>query len=316
MSTSSLQIEPPPPPQVEPRGRQADTAIRPPTRLAAPRQASPPGVPARLPADQAQGNPPPAAPGGSRQVSRLLLPGVVLGGAVAGGLAWQAIATAGVVPAYVLPAPGAVAARWLALYNNGLLWHHASTTLLEGLLGFALAFVIGVGLGYPLARSRVLAGVLAPYVAASQAVPVIALAPLLVLWFGLGLLPKVLICALIVFFPILVNTAVGLRSIDRSLIEAAHSMGANAAQTLWYVEIPLALRTLLGGVKMGLTLAMTGAVVGEFVAANAGLGYLMTLARSNYDSPMLYAALLTLAALAVLGYAAVTALENLLIDWE
>jgi NitT/TauT family transport system permease protein len=240
----------------------------------------------------------------------------MLAGVVAGGLAWQAVAAAGVVPAYVLPAPGAVAAKWLALYQNGLLWHHTSTTLLEGLLGFALAFVVGVGLGYPLARSRVVAGVLAPYVAASQAVPVVALAPLLVLWFGLGLLPKVLICALIVFFPILVNTAVGLRTIDRSLIEAAHSMGANALQTLWYVEIPLALRTLLGGVKMGLTLAMTGAVVGEFVASSAGLGYLMTLARSNYDSPMLYAALLTLAGTAVLGYAAVTALEYLLIDWE
>jgi NitT/TauT family transport system permease protein len=249
-------------------------------------------------------------------VRRVALAGVMVAGVVAGGVAWQAVAAAGLVPAYVLPAPGAVLTKWLALYSNGLLWHHASTTLLEGLLGFALAFVVGVGLGYPLARSRVVAGILAPYVAASQAIPVVALAPLLVLWFGLGLLPKVLICALIVFFPILVNTAVGLRTIDRSLIEAAHSMGASAVQTLWYVEIPLALRTLLGGVKMGLTLAMTGAVVGEFVAANAGLGYLMTLARSNYDSPMLYAALLTLAGTAVLGYALITALESLLIDWD
>ncbi len=299
MNTSSLQIEPPPPPHMEPSGR-AEPAIRPATRLTAPRPTSRDGWFARPPADQAREEPrPPAAPGSTRRTHRLLPTAIMLGGMVAGGLAWQA-----------------VAAKWLALYNNGLLWHHASTTLLEGLLGFGLAFVIGVGLGYPLARSRVLGGVLAPYVAASQAVPVVALAPLLVLWFGLGLLPKVLICALIVFFPILVNTAVGLRTIDRSLIEAAQSMGANAVQTLWYVEIPLALRTLLGGVKMGLTLAMTGAVVGEFVAASAGLGYLMTLARSNYDSPMLYAALLTLAGLAVLGYAAVTVLEDLLIDWE
>ena len=316
MNTSSLQIEPPPPPHMEPSGR-AEPAIRPATRLTAPRPTSRDGWFARPPADQAREEPrPPAAPGSTRRTHRLLPTAIMLGGMVAGGLAWQAVAAAGMVPAYVLPSPGAVAAKWLALYNNGLLWHHASTTLLEGLLGFGLAFVIGVGLGYPLARSRVLGGVLAPYVAASQAVPVVALAPLLVLWFGLGLLPKVLICALIVFFPILVNTAVGLRTIDRSLIEAAQSMGANAVQTLWYVEIPLALRTLLGGVKMGLTLAMTGAVVGEFVAASAGLGYLMTLARSNYDSPMLYAALLTLAGLAVLGYAAVTVLEDLLIDWE
>ncbi len=316
MNTSFLKTEPRISAATENSGRGGD----PPTLLPlAPGVGISEGRPALRLAAPATISADPPAPGTAESRARrssLALAGVVLAGGLAGGLAWQAVVTAGMVPAYILPGPGAVAAKWLALYSNGLLWHHASTTLLEGLLGFALAFVVGVGLGYPLARSRVLAGVLAPYVAASQAVPVVALAPLLVLWFGLGLLPKVLICALIVFFPILINTTVGLRSIDRSLIEAAHSMGANAAQTLWYVEIPLALRSLLGGVKMGLTLSMTGAVVGEFVASSAGLGYLMTLARSNYDSPMLYAALLTLAGTAVLGYATITALEHLLIDWE
>ena len=237
-------------------------------------------------------------------------------GLVAGGLVWKAVAQAAIVPAYVLPAPDVVAARWGTLLTSGLLWRHMGTTLQEAGLGFLLALALGLVLGYALTRWRLLASVLSPYIAASQAVPVIAIAPLLILWFGLGLLPKVLICALIVFFPILINTMVGLQTVDRALIEAAHTFGAGAGRTLWYVEAPLALRTILGGVKMGLTLAMTGAVVGEFVTANSGLGYLMTLARSNYDAPTLYAALLTLVGLAVLGYAAVTALEGVLIDWE
>ncbi|HET8629830.1 MAG TPA: ABC transporter permease [Thermomicrobiales bacterium] len=237
-------------------------------------------------------------------------------GVLAGLAVWQVLWQTRAVPEYMLPAPAAVAAKWLTLWRAGILWHHIAATLKEALLGFAVAFVIGVGLGYPLARSDALAGVLAPYVAATQAMPVIAFAPLLVVWFGLGLLPKVIICALIVFFPILVNTMAGLRSIDRSLTEAAYSMGANGWQTLWHVEIPLALRTLLAGIKMGLTLAMTGAVVGEFVAADAGLGYLMNLGRTAYDAPEVFAAALTMAGVAILGYAGVSLLERLIITWE
>jgi NitT/TauT family transport system permease protein len=144
----------------------------------------------------------------------------------------------------------------------------------------------------------------------------VALAPLVVVWFGLGLLSKVLICALIVFFPMLVNTVAGLRSIDRTLLDAAQSEGATAWQRLWSVEVPLGLRTLLGGVKMGLTLSMTGAVVGEFVAADAGLGYLMNLARTSYDAPMVFAAALTMSGVAIAGYLAVTIAERALITWE
>jgi len=216
----------------------------------------------------------------------------------------------------MLPAPAAVAREWWRLWQSGVLAHDLGVTLEEALLGFGLAFVAGVVLGALLARSRVLGGVLAPYIAASQAMPIVAFAPLLVVWFGLGLLPKVLIGALIVFFPILINTEVGLRSIEPALVEASRTMGASGWQTLRYVEAPLALRTLLGGVKMGLTLAMTGAVVGEFVAADAGLGYLMNFGRTAYDAPMVFAAALTMAAVAIAGYASVGVLERLLIDWE
>jgi putative riboflavin transport system permease protein len=220
------------------------------------------------------------------------------------------------VPAYLLPSPAAVASRWMTLAANGVLWHHTQATLTEALLGFAVALVLGGGLGYLLVRSRVLHGVLAPYVASSQAMPMVALAPLLVVWFGLGLTSKVVICTLIVFFPMLVSTVAGLRAIDRALIDAAHAEGASAWQRLLHVQVPLALRPLLGGVKMGLTLAMTGAVVGEFVAADAGLGYLMNLARTAYDAPMVFAASLTMAGVAIVGYVAVELLERCLVTWD
>ncbi|MCO5177972.1 MAG: ABC transporter permease [Thermomicrobiales bacterium] len=229
---------------------------------------------------------------------------------------WQLLWMRHTIPAYMLPSPASVGEKWWLLYRNGVLWHHTSVTLKEALLGFAVAFVVGVGLGYPLARFDTFDALFGPYVAVSQAMPVIAFAPLLVVWFGLGLLPKVIICALIVFFPILINTVVGLRSIDPTLIEATWSLGGNGWQTLLYVEIPLMLRPLLGGIKMGLTLSMTGAMVGEFVSSSAGLGYMMTLGRTAYDIPMVYVAALMMSLVATLGYLGVSLLERLLITWE
>ncbi len=219
-------------------------------------------------------------------------------------------------PPSVLPGPGTVAVRLWTLAVQGVLWPHVITTLTEALLGFGLALVTGVVVGYVVARSALLESFLAPYIAGTQAVPVVAVAPLLVLWFGFDLLPKVLTCAVIVFFPIVVNTILGLRSVDRDLREAAQTFGAGHWQMLRYVELPLALRALLTGVQLGLTLALTGAVVGEFVAANSGLGFLLTYGRSVYDTPLVFAALLTLAALAILGYMAVGLLARRLIDWE
>ncbi|HEY7036440.1 MAG TPA: ABC transporter permease [Thermomicrobiales bacterium] len=247
------------------------------------------------------------------RLGRILLGPVAL---ALGILGWHLLWRSNAVPAYMLPAPSAVGREWLRLWHNGIIWRDLRATLREALLGFGLAFLVGVGLGFVLARSRALGGVIAPYVAASQAMPVVAFAPLLVVWFGLGLLPKVIVCALIVFFPILVNTEAGLRGVDRDLIEASWTMGGSSWQTLRHVEIPLALRPFLGGVKMGLTLAMTGAVVGEFVAASEGLGYLMNYGRTAYNAPMVFAASLTMAAVAILGYAAISLLERLLITWE
>lgn len=236
--------------------------------------------------------------------------------AIAAALAlWQAATDRAVLPAYVLPPPSKVLSAWLQLLQNGALWHHVSATLSEALAGFMVAFVAGFALAYPLAKSETLSRLASPFIATTQAMPMIALAPVLVMWFGLGLTSKVIICALIVFFPILVSSMVGLRSIDRELLEAARSMGASARQTLWYVEVPLALRPVLGGVRLGLTLAMTGAIVGEFVASDAGLGFLMVLSRTNFDAAMVFAAALTMAAISTLMYKFVGWLDQRLVTW-
>jgi NitT/TauT family transport system permease protein len=229
--------------------------------------------------------------------------------------AWQQATEHALLPAYVLPPPSKVLAAWVQLLMNGALWRHVSATLSEALTGFVLAAVVGGGLAYPLARSEPLSRLASPFIATTQAMPMIALAPVLVMWFGLGITSKVIICALIVFFPILVSTMVGLRSIDRELLEAARSLGAGAWQTLWHVEVPLALRPLLGGVRLGLTLAMTGAIVGEFVASDAGLGFLMILSRTNFDAAMVFAAALTMAGISTLLYKFVGWLDQVLIDW-
>lgn len=247
---------------------------------------------------------------GNRQVW-LSLAGIIL--AI---VAWQLTWMSHHIPEYMLPSPSQVARNWVDLWRAGVIWHHTKATLTEAFLGFAVALVIGVGLGYPIARSQLMDELLAPYLAASQAMPVIAFAPLLVVWFGIGLLPKVIICALIVFFPILINTIVGFREVDPQLIKAARGLGAPELRVFWHVELPLALRTLLGGIRMATTLAVAGAVVGEFVAADSGLGYLMNLGRTEYRAPIVFSAALTMAFVGIAGYVAVMILEQLLIRWE
>ena len=234
---------------------------------------------------------------------------------LAGLVLWKLVVVAGDYPQFVLPAPERVAARFAAAVADGTWWGHTRTTLVESLLGFGLGCALATTLGYALAQAPYLERLLAPYIAASQALPVIAIAPLLLLWFGFGLLPKVLVAALVVFFPILVNTVTGLRGIDPSLREMALISGASRAQLLALVELPLSLPTLLSGVKIGFTLAITGATVAEFMGADRGLGLLLNVSKGLFDTPLLFVALVTLVALAMLAYATVSLLERLLVRW-
>jgi NitT/TauT family transport system permease protein len=249
---------------------------------------------------------------------RLAAAASALSGPVAilvGLVLWKLVVVAGNYPQFVLPAPERVAARFAAAVADGTWWGHTRTTLVESLLGFGLGFALATALGYALAQAPFLERLLAPYIAASQALPVIAIAPLLLLWFGFGLLPKVLVAALVVFFPILVNTVTGLRGIDPSLREMALISGASRVQLLALVELPLSLPTLLGGVKVGFTLAITGATVAEFMGADRGLGLLLNVSKGLFDTPLLFVALVTLVALAMLAYGTVSLLERLLVRW-
>lgn len=219
-------------------------------------------------------------------------------------------------PQFILPTPLSVAERmWEMLLDGSLLLLHWRATALEAGLGFMVALVVGVSLGYSVARSRLAERLISPYIGLSQGLPVVALAPLLSIWFDDDLTRKVVIVALICFVPILVNTVVALRGIDREMFEVARISGANWWQTARYVEIPLGAPALLGGVKLGLTLAVTGAIVGEFVTADAGLGFLLTYGRGTFDTTLVFVGLVNLALLAMLLYGAVSLLERRVEGW-
>ncbi len=213
-------------------------------------------------------------------------------------------------PPFILPGPDDVAARFAQVAADGSLARHLIVTLTEALLGFAVGFVVAVVLGYGIAKQPLVERIVSPYVVASQAVPIVALAPLIILWFGHGLSSKVLVCALVVFFPILVNTVVALRSVDPQSRELMRSLNASAWQTFSKLELPASLPILFGGIRMGVTLCVIGAVVGEFVGADTGLGALVNLARGMFDTSLMFVALFTLIALAMSLYLMVTALER------
>jgi len=229
-------------------------------------------------------------------------------------LIWRAIVFIGGYPAFILPTPEAVFGRWLGAIGDGILWPHFITTLSEVALGFTVGAMSGLVIGYVLARSALVERLASPYLVAAQAVPILAVAPLLALWFGPGLLSKVVICSLIVFFPVAISTMVGIRSVDPRLLELGRSLRATQRQVLTTLEIPAALPSILGGMRVGVTLAVVGAVVGEWAGAERGLGVLINLARGSlFDIPLMFAALLTLALMGIVLYLAVVLVERQLV---
>lgn len=244
---------------------------------------------------------------------RMLLALATLGSLV---LVWWLVAVVGGYPAFILPTPAAVEGRMWSMLLDGSLLTHFRTTTLEAGLGFVVALVVALLIGYPIGHSRLLERLLSPYIAVSQGLPVVALAPLLVLWFKEDLLRNVVIVALIVFFPILVNTIIGVRGLDRTLLEVALISGANFWQMIRFVELPLGLRPLLGGIKLGLTLSITGAVVGELVSSQSGLGFLLVYGRGLFDTTLIFVGLVSLAFMALVSYLTITLLEKVIITWE
>jgi NitT/TauT family transport system permease protein len=229
---------------------------------------------------------------------------------------WEALARLTGLPAFILPSPLMVGERFVRALSDGILIRHTVVTLLEVLLGLLSGSLAAMCLGYAIAKSRLFERIVSPFLIASQAVPIVAIAPLLIIWFGPGVFSKVLICSLIVFFPVLINTVVGLRAVPRSLHELMRSLRASRWQMLRHLEIPAALPVFLGGLRIGATLSVIGAVVGELVGADSGLGFLINVGRGQYDTALVFVAIITLVALALSLYGIVILLESRLLAWQ
>ena len=229
---------------------------------------------------------------------------------------WALVVRVSGLPKFILPSPADVWTRFLKALTDGSLLYHTAITLSEVLLGLLVGVCFATIVGYALAKSRTLESVLSPYLVASQAIPIVAIAPLLVIWLGDGILSKVVICALIVFFPVLVNTVVGVRAVSAALYDLMNSLRATRWQILWKLELPASLPVLLGGLRIGATLSVIGAIVGELVDAEEGLGFLLQLGDFQYDTSMVFVAVFMLVFLALSLYGVVTLLERKFLKWQ
>jgi len=242
------------------------------------------------------------------RISGILYPiGVVLGVLAV----WEVGARMLGVPAFLLPPPSAIGVSFIA--NASLLLFHGWITTAEILLGFVLSIVVGIPLALAIFLWPAFSRSILPLLVSSQAMPKVAVAPLFLVWFGFGLLPKVLIAFLIAFFPIVINTAVGLALIEPEKIYLARSMGFGATATFFKIRLPNALPAIFGGLKISITLAVVGAVVGEFVGGDAGLGYLLMVANGSMDTRLLFAGIVALTVLGVVLFLLVELAERLAI---
>jgi NitT/TauT family transport system permease protein len=262
--------------------------------------------------DDAQLAPPrPSRSGRIPLAVRVLLP--ILAFAVTLVL-WQVLVVGLDVKPYILPAPTVVFERLVAQLPT--LWNAALVTGSEVIIGFLLAAVISIPLAYIIASVRLVEIALYPLIVVLQTIPKIAVAPLFIVWFGIGLLPKVLLTFLLCFFPILVDTLTGFKSLDPRLLYITKSMGASRMQTFLQVRLPAAVPFIFSGLKVAVVLAVTGAIVAEFVGANAGLGYLLLRASSNLDTPLIFAVLVVLSILGLVFSYAVELAERLVAPWQ
>jgi NitT/TauT family transport system permease protein len=228
-------------------------------------------------------------------------------------LAWQLYTDLFGVSRIVLPSPLDI---WRASVRNAaLLARETWPTFLETVLGFGLAVVIGIPAAVCVASSRVLNLTLYPILIATQSVPKVAVAPIVLVWFGLGMQSKLVIAFLVAFFPMVVDTAAGIRATPVGLLELARSLRASWLQTFLKVQFPAALPFIFAGAKVAVTLAVIGAVIGEFVGSTGGLGNLLLSANSQLDSPLAWAALVWLSVLGILLFGAVVLAERLVMPW-
>jgi NitT/TauT family transport system permease protein len=222
--------------------------------------------------------------------------------------AWEAACVFLKIPAYIVPAPHRVVEKIL---NSGtLLYSHSLISMAEIMIGFVLASICAVLCAIAMVHSRRVEAILEPFLVVSQVIPKVALAPLFIIWFGHGILPKIIIAMLIAFFPVLVNAVVGLRSVDGEIIELMDSIAANRRQLFWRVRLPTSLPYIFPALKVAALLSVVGAMVGEFVGSDRGLGYLMVLGDVNLDTDLLFAALAVVTAFGMIIYSTIEVFER------
>ena len=218
------------------------------------------------------------------------------------------------IPPYLIPAPEAVVKQLVAEWPK--LWRESLVTTYATLGGFALSIAFGIPMALLIAYSRTIESFVYPLLVFSQSVPKIAIAPLFVVWFGFGIIPKVICAFMLGFFPVVVSTVVGFKSVERDMLDLARSMKATKLQTFLRISLPHALPSIFAGLKVSVTLAVVGAVVGEFVGSNSGIGYVLQIANGNFDLPLMFAALTVLSLIGVLLFALVDLVERWMIPWH
>jgi NitT/TauT family transport system permease protein len=218
------------------------------------------------------------------------------------------------IPPYLIPAPWDVAKMLVAEWPR--LWRESLFTGYATLGGFGLSILVGIPIAMLIAYSRLVESYVYPLLVFSQSVPKIAIAPLFVVWFGFGIFPKVISAFLLGFFPVVVATVMGFKSMEPDMIDLARSMRASRLQTFLKFSLPQALPSIFSGLKVSATLAVVGAVVGEFVGSNSGIGYVLQIANGNFDLPLMFAALFVLSMMGVILFAIVDFVEKLMIPWH
>ena len=261
--------------------------------------------------DRSRPSPATAIGASAARLTHLIMPFV---GVVALLLLWLLLTTAFKIPDYLLPSPISVVRR--AFLEWRTLVDQASYTLIEIVAGFLGSVLIGIPMALAVVLSRPVERIVLPLVVASQAIPKVAIAPILVIWLGFGLFPKIVISFLIGFFPVLVSTIAGLKSVETEMIDLVRSMGASTTKIIFRVRLPSALPQIFSGLKVAIALSVVGAIVGEFVGADRGLGYLLLTATGALDGSLVWAALLVLIGLGILLFQIVATVERVAIRWH
>ena len=256
---------------------------------------------------------PPSAPA-ARRAWRWLAEQALVGGiVVAVFLGWELGVAAFRVPPFILPPPSQIVRHLISA--RGLLLEHTWITVTEVMAGFGLAVAVGVPLAVGIVYSRIFEKVAYTFIVPLQTIPKVALAPLVVLWFGYGLLPKVLVACLISFFPIVIASVVGFRTIEQEMLYLARSLDASELQIFLKFRLPCALPSIFGGLKVGIGQAVIGAVVGEFIAAERGLGYLQIVSSSRLETSLLFGAVAVISMVGLGLFSLLVVLERLAMPW-